>query len=448
MMTGSNIANMMLESFQKELHDEIQWFDPAWSEIGYDHNGTIDTAFGRNGRVSFVQKTGRNQGVGYRSEASTRGTLGTDNLPIPGSITSVQMYASFASLYGGINVTGQGLALMKQPGVSVVDMLKLQLVDLRTTLERDSMSAFWGAGDGAIARLTTGSTLQNGTNTVICRADHEFSGINHLEVGMVIEASSARTSGTQDANQFGTASTTATITSIDYDTNSFTYTDAAGAASTLTDGDFLFRSGNEGQVVPMGLTGIIDGPYTGTSFRILTTLQNISGATSAYWRAQVDDNSGTDRSFSEVLLQKQFDKIQHRGGIPLAKEGGNFRIISTPGVQRALLSLWGDRRYNTEYMTLKGGFSALKYQAGTNATIPWITSPYCPSNCIFIVYLPALKIAELEGWHWMSTGEARANGLAHRQGHDEYENHMVRYFNLVVPEKRQCFGVIRDLTEL
>lgn len=453
-MSTNSVANATLELMPKQIQDETQWFDAAWSEIGYDHNGSIE-AIGRDMYIVLPQKTAGNQGVGVRSEASSRGTAGTDYLPVPGSITYAQCKAKIAAMYGGINLTGMLKSLMKNaPEAQVENLLLDQFEDIKNSLQKEQRNYFWGAGDGAIAKIAsfTGTT---GACVVTCTADHEFNGVAMLEVGMQVCGYDSRTAGT--ASDWGTSQTSCVITGVDYVNNTFDFTNAAGAGTPdLTAGDFLFRSSgavtgtpstNHAQTSPMGLTGIVDAPYTGTTHRILTTLQNVSGATYSYWRAQLSDGSGTDRAWNDVTIQGLFDSISQRAGIDIQKNAGDFRLIMGYGVRRALASQWADRRFNPEFMTLEGGFGAIKYYPGTTTPVPMLISPVCPANCVFIIHLPSLKFAELEGWHWLSPGEEANEGLVRRAGMDEYENHLGRYFQLVAL-RRSPFGLERDVAEL
>ena len=137
----SNLANAMIQSLSRDMQNEMQWYDAAWSEIGQASELTVELDIGRNARVNIPRKTGRNQGTGYRNEATSRG--GTA-LPTAGAPSYGTMYATLGYLYGAVNITGPTLAVLGQgPPVQAVNLITDQFDDIRDGMGKDMARSFW-----------------------------------------------------------------------------------------------------------------------------------------------------------------------------------------------------------------------------------------------------------------------------------------------------------------
>src|SRR5690606_37592977 len=119
----------------------------------------------------------------------------------------------------------------------------------------------------------------------------------------------------------------------------------------------IFRSGaggasnddgtvNDGQKELTGLQTIVDDTEV---------LHTLDPASVPVWKAYVDSNSGTLRSWSEQIAMKACQRIERAGGEQIDL------MVSNDGVWRAIMAFYAAQRRQLDKVELKGGWSGLQF---------------------------------------------------------------------------------------
>lgn len=209
---------------------------------------------------------------------------------------------------------------------------------------------FFGDGTGAltVCGTTTASTSVTVTSTALLRVN--------MPVDVVVSATGAT----------GTGATGRYVSSI---TNSTTFV-ISGAAITTDNTYSVYRAGNRNNVTN-GLQNIV---------KASGALGGLDPATAGieYWASTSINNGGTNRTISEVLMQKAYDAPRESkygsGGTPSL-------IIGTFGTRRSYQNLLaGLKRYSPNVMKLDGGFDALDYNG-----MPFVADRDAPANNVWFL---------------------------------------------------------------
>src|SRR5690606_18075678 len=99
--------------------------------------------------------TRRNAGIGARNESEA--------LPIPGQQGAAAARVGLKYLYGGIELTGQAMALAKTDPQSFVNSVDFEMQGLKDDLAKDQNRQVYGNGSGEIARV---ASTASSTNTI------------------------------------------------------------------------------------------------------------------------------------------------------------------------------------------------------------------------------------------------------------------------------------------
>lgn len=186
----------------------------------------------------------------------------------------------------------------------------------------------------------------------------------------------------------------------------------------------------------MGLDGIIratDPPSPNAA----AGLQGLLVATYPTWKSYVDDNSGTLRDLTEVMLIKALDEISYFGKPSV--------LLTTHGVRR----FYGDllTKYKGIYnqKVLWGGWSGVPV-IYDGREIPMVPDKFTPDGSIYLVSEKNLTLYTITpGIITFEKGTA-GRYLQKVAGHNEYvaEGH---FFGNLGVNSRKPFGVIKDLNE-
>lgn len=194
---------------------------------------------------------------------------------------------------------------------------------------------------------------------------------------------------------------------------------------------FCYRQGSRGTA---GSGPVIDG--ISTIVNDTGTYLGINRGTSGneFWKAQVLDNSGTNRAVTLDLIQEMADKIE------VNSPGRPTLIVTTHAIWRKIANqLVSDKRYGGDKMKLKGWCAALMFRDD----IPIVRDKYCPANKIYMFDMDTWKIyQDSEGGFIDEDGQI----LRLVAGQDRFEAAWRRFLQLVCTDPA-ANGVIEDISE-
>ena len=327
----------------------------------------------------------------------------TGTIPAPGTETTLESSGTVQTIFGRFQVTTKVIAATKNDKGAFVQAVDFKLKNVGDNLRKDLNFMLNSDGSGALAKVSSVAAQ-------VITVDNALP----IRINMVLNAFDARTGGAQHNGDF-------TVSNVDYDANTVT---VVGTISAVVANDYLFKSVGRGINV-MGLLGIVD------DATFVTTLQNISRSTNAFWKASVLANGGVNRSLTQVLLQAAQDK-------PYIKGGGKITAFySNLGQRQNYVQLVSaDRRYvNT--MKFDAGYEALEYNG-----LPWFVDRDAVKNAVYALDESVLRFMMLKDIDWMDEDGAilaRTTGLGYEatlEGHMELATYQ--------PNRH---AVIRDLSE-
>ena len=353
------------------------------------------------------------QAIGARADAD-----GGPSLPTPQSQTYIELIIGYAHNYGTVRVTHPVIQASRNDRGSFIRAIGSEMDGIRRDLRNDVNRQLFGDGTGAIAACTA---ADNGSGVLTVSAGHK------LKIGMVIEAFTEKSGGSQNDGDM-------TVSAVNTNGTAVTVT---GASTNVADDDYLFRKGNRGNEM-MGLLGIVDdGTYA-------STLQGIVRATYPEWNSTVLSNSGTARGISEDLLDNSLLQSEENSESEIS-----LMITSSTQWRKIGQMMTPDRRYSTN-MELPGGFTAISW-----AGVPIVWDRDCPrygqvsdaagatdTDFLFGLDESQLAMYQLADWNFDDTD---GNVLHRRQDVAAYDATLFYYGQLGTVDASKHF-VIRDLS--
>ena len=353
------------------------------------------------------------QAIGARADAD-----GGPSLPTPQSQTYVELIIGYAHNYGTVRVTHPVIQASRNDRGSFIRAIGSEMDGIRRDLRNDVNRQLFGDGSGVLAANTA---VDDGSGVLTVAAGHK------LKIGMVIEAFTEKTGGSQNDGDM-------TVSAVN---TSGTAVSVTGASTNIADNDYLFRKGNRGNEM-MGLLGIVDdGTYA-------STLQGIVRGTYPEWNSTVLSNSGTARGISEDLLDNSLLQSEENSESEIS-----LMITSSTQWRKIGQMMTPDRRYSTN-MELPGGFTAISW-----AGVPIVWDRDCPrygqvshdANAVDTDFLfgldeSQLALYQLADWDFDDTD---GNVLHRRQDVAAYDATLFYYGQLGTVDASKHF-VIRDLS--
>ena len=353
------------------------------------------------------------QAIGARADAD-----GGPSLPTPQSQTYVELIIGYAHNYGTVRVTHPVIQASRNDRGSFIRAIGSEMDGIRRDLRNDVNRQLFGDGSGVLAANTA---VDDGSGVLTVSAGHK------LKIGMVIEAFTEKTGGSQNDGDM-------TVSAVN---TSGTAVSVTGASTNIADNDYLFRKGNRGNEM-MGLLGIVDdGTYA-------STLQVIVRGTYPEWNSTVLSNSGTARGISEDLLDNSLLQSEENSESEIS-----LMITSSTQWRKIGQMMTPDRRYSTN-MELPGGFTAISW-----AGVPIVWDRDCPrygqvshdANAVDTDFLfgldeSQLALYQLADWDFDDTD---GNVLHRRQDVAAYDATLFYYGQLGTVDASKHF-VIRDLS--
>ena len=367
----------------------------------------------------FALHTGRNTGVGARTEGGSLPTAGTQ------SYANIRVPVKFN--YGRIEVSGPVIEGMKSDRGSWTRAIDSESKGLVSDLKRDINRQLHTPSNGVI-----GTVVSVATNTVTFATEAE---VRRQEVGQSFDFYDG---------DFLADDTGEIVVSRDVAAKTVTYTGLAGVDA----GDWVVRSGVTmgGAAVTSkatedalqeihGLEDIVaDSASTaGTSDGLAHPwLHGVSGAASAFWQSTVTavGAAPTDSVFESLL-----DEVNLESG-----EDPNLIITSHAAVRAYAATLKAQKRFSNT-VELKGGFSAITVQTGRGEIALWAERDTL-DDVAFAVNTGCLTHWVMSDWAWMDRDGSVLSRVANT---DAYEATMYKYHEFGT-DARNRHGKLTGLT--
>lgn len=297
---------------------------------------------GRDATMLFPVHKKRNWGTGAKAEGGDFGT--------PRQHGFDQYSVGLADLDVNFEISDKLVkATASRPDLSYVKRaLDFEAEGVIDTAQKLLAIQIFGDGTGAIAQVETDSGAITSSGFYV-----DNPGIEHLEIGMNIEAYDAANKASGGSNQFSNG--VLEITDINPATNFVTVSaDPTGVANN----DWLFLSGHQGKTNMMGLLGHID---DGTA---LATYQGITRSGNRYSQAHVISNSNNPLNEGAVFAVLR-RLVKHS-----IKERIDHIITDPLSCDWLGLSLLDRQRFSGT--TLVGGYAGVKFETpfGTKTIVP------------------------------------------------------------------------------
>lgn len=401
--TLATITPYLKEVYQGRIREQLNNEIKTLKRITRSGNGVTSEVGGKY--VTFPVHTRRNQGIASRLE--------NEVLPAPGQQGYAAARIGLKFSYGGIQLTGQAIALSDSDPKAFAKVLDEEIEGLKKDVKKDVNRQIYGDGTGAISTVTTAGTT---VNTVIVGDARNF------QIGMNVDLVTLPST---------VAVVGRTVTSINIATKTITL---SGAAFSSAVGQLVTRSGSG--PAPAGnreITGF------GAIVSDTGTLYNIDPTVEPEWKAKVDQNGGTARALSEGLMIRMADEVGVSGGDTTV-------IFQSRGVRRAYFNLLSQTRQTVNSQDFKGGFTGLAFTTD-DGEIPVVSDDDAPLGTQYFINEDALTFYRDEEWHWLDRDGSMWKQVRDAAGdYDAFYARLVEYHELGT-DKRSTHGVVRDLIE-
>lgn len=403
--TLTSITPILKEVYQGRIREQLNNNTKTLKRILRSSAGVSNEVGGKY--VTFPIHTRRNSGVGSRIEMQA--------LPAPGQQGYAAARIGLKYAYGGIQLTGQAIALSDTDPKAFAKALDQEIDGLKTDVQVDLNRQIYGNGNGAVA-VVTGVAVGAVIPVVDARA---------VQVGMVIDS--------QTGTTIDNVAMVVQSVSLAPGANTVTVGGAPGTA--LANLDILVRTGS-GQTA-----GPVNREITGLAAIVASNgvLYNVDAAVESEWAASVDNNAGVLRSLTEARMITMADNI-------VAKGGKTTVIFQSLGLRRAYFNLLSQQRQTVNELEFTGGFKGLAFTTD-DGEIPVVADKDAPLNTQWFINEDALTFYRDEEWHWFDRDGSMWKQVRDATGdYDAYYARLVEYHELGT-DRRNTHGRIDDLTE-
>lgn len=401
--TIASITPLLKEVYQGRLREQLNSDTKTLKRITRSSAGVTNEIGGKY--VAFPIHTTRNSGIGSRFEMEA--------LPIPGQQGYAAARVGLKYAYGGVQLTGQTIALSDSDTKAFAKVLDQEMNGLKTDIQKDMNRQVYGDGTGAIATVSAAAT---GSNTVT------VTDARLLQKGALVDlVALPNTVAVAQRN----------ITAINLAANTVTL---SGATFNSAVGQIITRSGS-------GPSAAGNRELTGFKSIISNTgvLYNIDPAVEPEWTSEVDSGGGTARALTEGRMITMADRIRTRGG-------STSVIFQSLGVRRAYFNLLSQLRQVVNEQKFTGGFTGLAFTTD-DGEIPAVADVDAPLGTQYFVNEDALTYYRDEEWHWLDRDGSMWKQVRDASGdYDAFYARIVEYHELGT-DRRNTHGVIQDLQE-
>jgi hypothetical protein len=403
--TLSTITPLLKEVYQGRIREQLNNEVTTLKRIERSSSGVTNETGGKY--VTFPVHTRRNSGIGARNEMEA--------LPTAGQQGHAAARVGLKHQYGGIQLTGQAIALSSTDPKSFAKALDNEIEGLKNDFRKDLNRQIYGSGNGAIGVVkTTAATI----NTFAVTDARLF------QIGAVVDIITLPTT---------VAVTGRTVTAVDLTAGANTVT-LSGATFSVTAAQIIVRTGS-------GPSASGNREITGFDAIIASsgTLYNIDPSTEPEWTAEVSSNSGTARALSEGLMIQMADRIRTRGGTTTV-------IFQSLGVRRSYFNLLSQTRSTVNQQDFKGGFTGLAFTTDMGE-IPVVADVDAPLGKQYFVNEGAVTFYRDQEAHWLDRDGSMWKQVRDSSGdYDAYYARLVEYHELGT-DRRNTHGLISDITE-
>lgn len=390
--TLTTVDAIMKEVYGPRIVNQLENEVTLTKRIEKTSRGTTSEIGGKY--VTFPLKVRRNHGLGYRNEL--------EQLQAPGQQGWTNVRVPLRYGYGRVHMSGQSMKLAEENRQAFASAMTEEMEGLKTDIAKDTNRILWGDQTGKIAVLAANAA----TNTLTVS-----SGIDLLEVGMIIDIALANASGlTATVNRTITAVGASTIT-------------VDGAAVTNANGDFVVRTGNLNKE-PHGLASLVN---SGLLF-------NLNSSTEPLWQSEIDTAGG---ALSESRMIAMCDRLRENGGRPTV-------IFTDLPTRRAYFNLLTTQRRFTDTKTFEGGFKGLVFSYDDE--IPVVTDVDANragvTGNMYFLRESDFKVYQHSDWKWEDTD---GNTWKWVTNFDAFEALMKKYWEFAI-ERRNTQGVMTGIT--
>lgn len=375
-----------------------------------------DDVVGRHAVVPIHLR--RTSGIGARPEMGdlpTAGSQGYEDVRVPLRWNTGRVQLS-------LNIIQ---AMSKDRG-SFVRAVDSEMAGVQSDLSRDGNRQVNGTSDGVIATFAT-----KASNTVLdLDADTTPTQMRQLynQGGMSLDIGT-----TSDYDSVSSANAV-----VSYDVDNQTITVASAVATTA--GDVASRHGNGGASDNSGKPGGGDGQHELTGIQSIVDdtadIQTITTSAEPIWKSIVDENGGTPRAVSELLVNKLIQDTEINSGQKIDL------LLSNAPVHRQIADLFQATRRNIDNVELEAGYSGVKwYAVGEGSTMsPKATTLVwdqdVKENTLF--GLCTDKLVEYVGsdWDWMDQDGAVLSRVPNKGA---YEATLYKFHELCTTQRNAHF---------
>lgn len=403
--TLSSITPLLKEVYEGRIREQLNNEITTLKRITRSSSGVSNETGGKY--VTFPVHTRRNAGIGARNEMEA--------LPVAGQQGHAAARIGLKNQYGGIQLTGQAIAMSSTDPKSFAKALDNEIEGLKNDFKKDLNRQIYGSGNGAIGVVRAVTTAGN----IILVTDARLFQIGAV-VDLVTLPSTVSVAGR-------------TVTAVDLTSGANTVT-ISGAVVTTTVGQIIVRTGS-------GPSATGNREITGFDAIIAASgiLYNIDPAAEPEWTAEVSSNAGTARALSEGLMIQMADRVRTRGGKTTV-------IFQSLGVRRSYFNLLSQLRSVVNQQSFTGGFTGLAFTTD-NGEIPVVADVDAPIGKQYFVNEEALTFYRDEEAHWLDRDGSMWKQVRDASGdYDAYYARLVEYHELGT-DRRNTHGLISDLIE-
>lgn len=400
----NSVTPIMKEVYRGRIREQLNNEIVALKRMTRSSAGVTNEVGGKY--VTFPIHTRRNSGVGSRFESEA--------LPVPGQQGHAAARVGLKYAYGGVQLTGQAIALTDTDPKAFAKALDNEVEGLKNDLKKDMNRQIYGTGDGAIAVATGANT---GATVPVRDA-------RYFQIGMVVD--------TQTGTTVDNTGLIVSSVSLAPGANTVTFTTTPGTA--IANLDIIVRRGS-------GVAVAGNRELTGLAAIVASSGQiyNIDPATEPEWAAEVDSNGGTPRALSEGLMIQMVDRIRTRGG-------KTTLILQSLGVRRAYFNLLSQTRQTVNTQEFTGGFKGLAFTTD-QGEIPVVADVDAPLNRQWFLNEDSFTFYRESDWDWLDRDGSIWKQVRDANGdYDAFYARLVEYHELGC-DQRNSNGLISDITE-
>lgn len=437
MPDGQNltIANAILKNVYGDINEQINNATPALD--GIKSTARNITQVGGLG-ITFVAHTGRNTGLGARSE--------DELLPDAGQQQYTQGTSSLKSFYGTVRLTGQVMAQASANYQSFADVTSEEIERIRDDIAKDQNRQVFGDGSGTIALVSpkTGDPASYTTSSTLTVDDAKYIQLG-MRVDLVVAKFHPGTGAANTSPAGGTYITPAaggqayaTVTNVNKVTRVVTFDKTFTlSGAQVTAGVAIVRS----NTTASGVMNNYDKEWLGFGAMIDDTsvLHGINPATVPSWKAVVKDIS-TGTAPNKVNVQvTESDMISVVTSI--AAEGDKPDVIwCDHATWNGYWKTLQDRRRFVNKVDLDGGNRGLGFVTEFG-DLPLKADFDAPANKMYFVNSKKINLNTSRGWEWIDEDGSKWKQVPYKDAFVAY----LRNYSQLSTYRRNSHGVLKGV---